>query len=158
MDVAYRLPTSVRTEPSLALGYSSLRANALWLGGGQEKRATIDRAFHLNTLPRAEQDIFCGFPLTQPCLLRLTVSAHAISLVMNLCEPGSSLTSSPPIAFSQASEHDLWIFTSLACCHLDASNLCHSEYPKWFQMWHIILLGMWQYQSTDIAQDYVWNW
>lgn len=150
MEVAYRLPSSVRTEPSLALFQSPCKCPVV--GGGQEKRATIDRAFHLNTLPHAEQDTFCGFPLTQPCLLRLTVSAHAISLVMSLCEPGSSLTSSPA---SQASEHDLWIFTSLACYHVDASNLCHSEYPKRFQMWHIILLGMWQYQSIDIAQDYV---
>lgn len=55
----------------------------------------------------------------------------------------SSLTSSLPNPFIQASEHDIWTFTGLACSRVNASRLCHLEYPKLLQMWHIVFLGMW---------------
>lgn len=50
--------------------------------GTRKKRATVGGALHLNTLPHAEQDTICGFPLALPHLLGLTLSLCAISLVM----------------------------------------------------------------------------
>lgn len=55
----------------------------------------------------------------------------------------SSFPPNLPIPFTEALEHSGWAFTCLTSSHVDASNLCHSQYPKRLPMWQIIALGMW---------------
>lgn len=77
----------------------------------------------------------CGFLLTLPCLLGpICCVLPFLSDGLPDAWQGSLLIPSVLIPFNQISEHNLWYFPSLACSHIDTSNLCHSEYPKLLQM------------------------
>lgn len=116
-------------ELCLALGSADSAKHLQWETEEQATRWKV-LCFYSST-----HGASCGFPLTLPCLLG-PICCVLPFLSDGLPEAWQSSLFIPSvfIPFNQVSEHNLWYFPSLACSHIDASNLCHSEYPKLLQM------------------------
>lgn len=133
----YRLPGSLGTELCLTRGRpASVSAPCRASAGRKPHCGRRPSSKHFPTC-RAKGLLWLSIDPTLPLGADSYVLPFLCDGLPDACQ-SSSLTSSRPIAFNQASEHDLWTSPSLACSHVEASNSCHTECPELLQMWHTV--------------------